>query len=62
MIFRLHRKHIPGDASLKFDGKVLKSVLAKKFLGVIHDYKFSWCEHLIELIYTKALYILICLK
>ena len=41
MVFRSHRKHIPGDASLKINGKVVKSVLAKKFHGVIFDYKLS---------------------
>ena len=46
MVFRSLRKHIPGDASLKINGKVVKSVLAKKFLGVILDYKLSWCEHI----------------
>ena len=46
MVFRSHRKHIPRDASLKINGKVVKSVLAKKLHGVIFDYKLSWCEHI----------------
>ena len=46
MVFRSLRKHIPGDASLKINGKAVKSVLAKKFLGVILDHKLSWCEHI----------------